>query len=215
MSNPYSHLRVCDARVLVGEYRQQAHNLLVALYEAAEVLKQTGHGDLIAVGRMYDGVAGGIEDAIYTAEQEDQDELGRPRGAEGGREMSKHTPGPWRWEFNGKHRTLHLVGGRPRCDLTIMDFERWGMNGATMRLRDTAHDGMQLLYRVHERPDWIAPESGREHHKSWHQLLTHPDARLIEAAPDLLEFAQWVLSLKTGGIIEARARVAIAKAEGQ
>ena len=43
MSNPYSHLRVCDARVLVDEYRQQAHNLLMALYEAAEVLKQTGH----------------------------------------------------------------------------------------------------------------------------------------------------------------------------
>ena len=75
MSNPYSHLRVCDARVLVDEYRQQAHNLLVALYEAAEVLKQAGQGDLIAAGRMYDGVAGGIEDAIYTAEQEDQDEL--------------------------------------------------------------------------------------------------------------------------------------------
>ena len=80
MSNPYSRLRVCDARVLVDEYRQQAHNLLVALYEAAEVLKQTGHGDLIAAGRMYDGVAGGIEDAIYTAEQEDQDELADREG---------------------------------------------------------------------------------------------------------------------------------------
>jgi hypothetical protein len=98
--------------------------------------------------------------------------------------MSAHTPGPWRWEFNGEHRRLHLVGGCPRYDLTIMDFERWGMNGATMRLRDTAHDGMQLLYRVHERPDWIAPEPGREHHRGWHQLLTHPDARLIAAAPE-------------------------------
>jgi hypothetical protein len=36
---------------------------------------------------------------------------------------------------------------------------------------------------------------------------------LIAAAPELLEFAQWVLSLKTGGMIEARARTAIAKAE--
>ena len=80
MSNPYSHLRVCDARVLVDEYRQQAHNLLVALYEAAEVLKQSGHGDLIAAGRMYDGVAGGIEDAIYTTEQEDQAELADREG---------------------------------------------------------------------------------------------------------------------------------------
>lgn len=80
MSNPYSHFRVCDARVLVDEYRQQAHNLLVALYEAAEVLKQTGHGDLIAAGRMFDGVAGGIEDAIYMTEQEDQDELADREG---------------------------------------------------------------------------------------------------------------------------------------
>ena len=80
MSNPYSHLRICDARVLVDEYRQQAHNLLVALYEAAEVLKQSGHGDLIAAGRMYEGVAGGIEDAIYMTEEEDQAELADREG---------------------------------------------------------------------------------------------------------------------------------------
>jgi hypothetical protein len=40
------------------------------------------------------------------------------------------------------------------------------------------------------------------------------DARLIAAAPELLEFAQWVLSLKTGGMIEARARAVVAKAGG-
>lgn len=41
------------------------------------------------------------------------------------------------------------------------------------------------------------------------------NARLIAAAPDLLEFAKWVLSLKTGGMIEGRARAAIAKATGE
>ena len=82
MSNPYSHLRVCDARVLVDEYRQQAHNLLVALYEAAEVLKQSGHGDLIAAGRMYEGTAAVIEDAIYMTEEEDQAELADREGWE-------------------------------------------------------------------------------------------------------------------------------------
>jgi len=132
----------------------------------------------------------------------------------------KHTPGPWRWEFNAEHRSLHLVGGKPRHDLTIMDFARWGMSGATIRLRDPAHDGMQLLYRVHERPDWIAPEKGREHHKSWHQLLTHPDARLIEAAPDLLEAVNRLLSWEQTGS-QARsediafAQRAFAKATGQ
>lgn len=80
MSNRYSHLRVCDARVLVDEYRQQAHDLLVALYEAAEVLKQSGHGDLIAAGRMYEGTAAVIEDAIYMTEEEDQAELADREG---------------------------------------------------------------------------------------------------------------------------------------
>ena len=39
------------------------------------------------------------------------------------------------------------------------------------------------------------------------------DARLIAAAPDLLDFAKWVLSLNTGGLIERRSKEVIAKAE--
>ena len=84
MNNPYAHLRIADAHHLVTEYRQRAHELLVALYEAAELLQQSGHGDLIAAGRMYDAVAGGIEDAIYTTEQEDQAELADREGWEEG-----------------------------------------------------------------------------------------------------------------------------------
>ena len=145
--------------------------------------------------------------------------------------MGKHTPGPWRWEFNESHRSLHLVGGRPMYDLTVVDFKRWGMCGATMRLRDTSHDGMNLMFRVHERADWIAPEPGRVHHKSWHQLLTHPDARLIAAAPDLLEACMAaiecgmvpVMSAAEGGAakysrhveVADMIRAAIAKATGE
>ena len=80
MNNPYSHLRVCYPHALVAEYRQQAHELLVALYEAAALLQQTGHGDLIAAGRMYAGAASVIEDAIYMAEEEDQAELADREG---------------------------------------------------------------------------------------------------------------------------------------
>ena len=80
MNNPYAHLRIADAHHLVTEYRQQAHELLVALYEAAALLQQTGHGDLIAAGRMYAGTAAVIEDAIYMTEEEDQAELADREG---------------------------------------------------------------------------------------------------------------------------------------
>lgn len=101
--------------------------------------------------------------------------------------VNKHTPGPWRWEFNAKHRNLQLVGGVPRYDLTIMDFERWGMQGATIRLRDTAHDGMNIMHTLHKRRDWIAPLEGRAHHADWCSDVIHPDMRLIAAAPRMLE----------------------------
>lgn len=97
-----------------------------------------------------------------------------------------HTPGPWRWEFNALHKSLHLVGGKPAYDLSIMDFTRWGMRGATVCLRDTAHDGFNIMHKLHERSDWIAPFPGRPHHAHWCAAVTHPDMRVIEAAPDLL-----------------------------
>lgn len=97
-----------------------------------------------------------------------------------------HTPGPWRWEFNQKSKSIALVGGVPRFDLTVMDFERWGMNGAIPRMRDTATDGMNIMHKVCDRPDWIQAFPGREHHADWCAGLTQPDLRLIAAAPDLL-----------------------------
>ena len=80
MSNPYSHLRICDARALVDDYRQQAYDLLVLVNMAVEVLMQSDHGDLIAFGRKLDNAAGVIEDAIYMAEEEDQAELADREG---------------------------------------------------------------------------------------------------------------------------------------
>lgn len=97
-----------------------------------------------------------------------------------------HTAGPWRWEFNRKHKVLHLVGGKPTYDLTIMDFDRWGMGGAIATLRDTAHDGMNIMHRLCDRNDWIAPFEGRTHHADWCADVIHPDMRLMAAAPDLL-----------------------------
>lgn len=75
------------------------------------------------------------------------------------------------------------------------------MSRATICLRDTAPDGMNLMHKLHERPDWLSPFVGREHHATWCQSVTHPDARLIAAAPDLRELIA--------------AHEAIAKAEGR
>lgn len=96
------------------------------------------------------------------------------------------TAGPWRWEFNSKHKSMRLVGGKPQYDLTIMDFDRWGMGGAVATLRDTAHDGMNIMHRLCDRPDWVAPFAGRAHHADWCSDVVHPDMRLMAAAPDLL-----------------------------
>lgn len=94
------------------------------------------------------------------------------------------TPGPWRWEVNEKHKSMQLVGGRPKFDLTVMDFERWGMSGALANLRDPSVDGMNVMRRS---TDWAVPVAGREHHASWLKTIEHPDARLIASAPTLLE----------------------------
>ena len=96
-----------------------------------------------------------------------------------------HTPGPWRWEVSEQSKSLHLVGGKPQFDLTIIQPTRWGMGSATLMIRDTAHDGMNIMHKLHERRDWIAPFPGRAHHANWCAAVVHPDMRLIEAAPDL------------------------------
>lgn len=135
--------------------------------------------------------------------------------------MSTYTPGPWRWEFNRRHKVLHLVGGRPQYDLTIMDFDRWGMGGAVATLRDTSEDGMNIMHRLCDRPDWIAPFPGRKHHADWCADVTHPDMRLMAAAPDLLEALHLIAG--TDPIDAALdpqravrvARAAIAKATGE
>jgi hypothetical protein len=133
-------------------------------------------------------------------------------------DKQQHTAGPWRWEFNAEHRSVHLVGGHPQFDLTIMDFTRWGMGGAGIRLRDVAADGLNLMHKLHERSDWIEPFPGRSHHKHWCANVIHPDMRVIAAAPDLLSAAQAVVDFISGvpdapepfGLV----RAAIVKATG-
>ena len=75
--------------------------------------------------------------------------------------MSAHTPGPWRWEFNGKHKSVALCGGKPLFDKTVMDFERFGMRGAAPRFAERSDSLGGLLHRCER---FAVEVKGREHH---------------------------------------------------
>lgn len=94
----------------------------------------------------------------------------------------KHTPEPWRWEFNRTHKSIQLVGGKPQFDKTVMDFGRWGMGGACPRFNEKiAGNELNIMVRVADIPDWVVPFAGREHHADWCANVIHPDARRIVA----------------------------------
>lgn len=96
------------------------------------------------------------------------------------------TPGPWRWEHSPKHKSTQLVGGRPVYDKTVMCFKRVGLGGAGPLFMNTEPEGCCELHRlVDKSEEWCKPFKGREHHAHWMQEVTHPDARLIAAAPDM------------------------------
>ena len=118
--------------------------------------------------------------------------------------VSKHTPGPWRWELNQKSKSVQLCGGKPRFDVTVMDFVRWGMSGAAPRFLGVEPDSeFKLLTHAKE---FAVKAPGREHHASWFRLLDHPDARLMEAAPCLLGALQECMHA-LGDLMEAAASV--------
>jgi hypothetical protein len=100
----------------------------------------------------------------------------------------QHTPGPWRFEINEKSKTVNLCGGKPRYDLTVIDFKRWGMTNAQPRFRN-ADCLMQPV------SDFAVESPGREHHADWFKVVNHPDARLIESSPELLDSVESLFEL--------------------
>ena len=92
--------------------------------------------------------------------------------------MSKHTPGPWAWRLNRVGKQANLVALHSGT-LYVMSFGRWGMRGAQPHFRA---DGF-----MEDADTLSAVLPGEEHNETWFRTIEHPDARLIAAAPDLLE----------------------------
>lgn len=89
-----------------------------------------------------------------------------------------HTRGPWYWELNKAGRQVYLMtthSGR----LVVMDFARWGTQHAAPRFRV---DGI-----MEKAVDLSAPFRGQEHNEHWTRTITHPDAVLMAAAPELFD----------------------------
>ena len=97
-----------------------------------------------------------------------------------------HTRGPWRWEYRANSKNMQLCGGERPFDETVMSFARVGMGGAGPMIRVKSPSGYELLERFVDRPELAVPAPGREHHKEWFQLVSHPDLLLMAAAPELL-----------------------------
>lgn len=95
-----------------------------------------------------------------------------------------HTKGPWKWDINPSSKVVRLRGGVPKHDMNVMDFVRWGFSGATPRFNIERRENLHLMCKACE---ISKPEPGREHHADWHQIIDHPDARLIAAAPTMYE----------------------------
>ena len=94
---------------------------------------------------------------------------------------SAATPGPWRWRGNIDNRQIWLQTPR-MYGMTIMDFERWGMQQAVPRF---AVDG--LMYKadgmvVYE----VAPNATTRKDPSVYRAditaIRHPDAEFIAAS---------------------------------
>lgn len=144
-------------------------------------------------------------------------------------EQTAHTPGPWQWFGNASSNSVYLAtthSGRRY----IMDFVRWGMRGAQPRFQPKARGGMidakdLLQFEVGDRSIVGIEDARKDGSVYRYDVLgiDSADARLIAAAPDLLEACRAMyehLSMNPTGVIGwnallNQAEAALSRAEGR
>lgn len=102
---------------------------------------------------------------------------------------ARATRGPWRWNLNRKHKSVHLEGLPTRGLETVFDVVRWSMGSAKLRFREAC-----LMVDCDE---MAKPFDGRKHHESWYADIDHPDAQMIVSARNhIAELCREVLALR-------------------
>ena len=139
-----------------------------------------------------------------------------------------HTKGPWAWFGNANHNQIYLAtthSGRRY----VMGFKRWGFSGAQPQFQPRGSglvDASELLEFAVGDPSVRGFKQAKSDGSVYRYDVSGidcADARLIAAAPDLLEAAEavvkqwdtpnWKLTEHTATFINAL-RAAIAKATG-
>ena len=86
----------------------------------------------------------------------------------------KATPGPWYWDVIDAHKCICLESARWK----VMDFARYGMNGAAPRF---------LVDGIMERADGLLKSlPGKEHHRGFDNYIDHPDATFIAQSREII-----------------------------